>query len=575
MKFKVGQKIAAGYALALLIFISVEVITYQNITEFIDTNKWVEHTHKVLEHLDNILSSLQDAETGQRGFIITGEEHYLDPYNTKITHIYNYIQSTRELTADNPGQQLRLDNIESLVEDKLAELQETIDLRRNEGFEAALELVLTDSGKKIMDDIRELVNEMDREERDLLTLRNETAAKSARNTQNLIILAAVISTVLLSLVSFIITRNLSRPLQEISMVADRIAEGDLSLEIKTDRRADEIGILSKSFVKMSRTLKTMADGANQIADGVLSVDIKPQSEKDVMGNALATMVGNLQEQTRNIQEASNNLASSSGEISTTVIQLASSVAETASSVNETSTTVQELKQTAQLSYEKSEQVSRNAQDASQVSREGLSLTEETGEGMNRIRAQMDMIAESITNLSEQSQAIGAIITTVNDLSEQSNLLAVNAAIEAAKAGEQGKGFVVVAEEIRRLAEQSKEATSQVQGILQDIQKGVSTAVMTVEQGTKAADIGVQQSKETGEAIRRLADSIGEAAEAVIQIAASSRQQLVGVDQVSEAISNIREASIQNSQGAGQLKQAAGNLRTLGFNLEELVSSYKV
>src|SRR2546429_5481422 len=123
--------------------------------------------------------------------------------------------------------------------------------------------------------------------------------------------------------------------------------------------------------------------------------------------------------------------------------------------------------------------------------------------MQGIRGQMSSIAESILSLSAQSQAIGAIIASVDDLAAQSKLLAVNAAIEAAKAGEQGKGFAVVAQEVKSLAEQSKQATVQVRKLLNDIQKATSAAVMATEQGNKAVEAGVKQSTEAGGSIRVL------------------------------------------------------------------------
>ena len=193
--------------------------------------------------------------------------------------------------------------------------------------------------------------------------------------------------------------------------------------------------------------------------------------------------------------------------------------------------------------------------------------EETLAGMNRIREQMEFIAGSIVRLSEQSQAIGEIIATVNDLAEQSNLLAVNAAIEAAKAGEQGKGFAVVAQEVKSLAEQSKQATAQVRGILGDVQKATSAAVMATEQGSKVVEAGVKQSAEVNEAIRQLGESIAEAAQASTQIAASSQQQVVGMDQVAQAMESIKVASAQNVAGTKQAEAAAQQLHEPGREAE--------
>jgi methyl-accepting chemotaxis protein len=195
--------------------------------------------------------------------------------------------------------------------------------------------------------------------------------------------------------------------------------------------------------------------------------------------------------------------------------------------------------------------------------------------MNRIREQMEAIAESTVRLSEQGQAIGEIIASVNDLAERSNLLAVNAAIEAAKAGEHGRGFVVVAQEIRSLAEQSKQATAQVRTILSDIQQATNAAVMATEQGSKAVEAGVKQSTEAMEAIRVLGDSIVESAQSATQIAASSHQQLIGMDQVALAMENIKQASTQNAASTKQAETAAQGLHELGQKLKRLVEQYQV
>ena len=183
---------------------------------------------------------------------------------------------------------------------------------------------------------------------------------------------------------------------------------------------------------------------------------------------------------------------------------------------------------------------------------------------------MKAITGSVMSMSEKSQAIGDIITTVNDLAEQSNLLAVNASIEAARAGEQGLAFASVAEEIRSLANQSKEATKQVRAILSDFQKATSTAVLTTEQGGKAVLEGQKLADQAAEAINTMAAAITQSAQAATQIAASSQQQLAGTEQVANAMGNIKEASLQNQASTTQLATAARNLQDLGMNLRRLV-----
>jgi methyl-accepting chemotaxis protein len=195
--------------------------------------------------------------------------------------------------------------------------------------------------------------------------------------------------------------------------------------------------------------------------------------------------------------------------------------------------------------------------------------------MHHIQNQMESIANTIVRLSEQSQQIGEIIASVNDVADQSNLLAVNAAIEAAKAGEQGKGFAVVAQEIKSLALQSKQATIQVRNILSDVQKATSAAVMATEQGSKAVENGVKQSTQAGESIRLLSQNVNESVQAATQIVASSQQQAVGMDQIGLAMNNVNQASAQNAASMLQAERAAKDMHELGQKLKQMVEQYKV
>jgi len=296
---------------------------------------------------------------------------------------------------------------------------------------------------------------------------------------------------------------------------------------------------------------------------------------DELEERVAKRTADLAKVLSEIRTGINVLGSSAGSILASTTQLSSLAAETDTTVTETTVVVAEVKHTAHLSNQKTKEVSESAQRAFHISQDGRKATEETAEGMNRIRQQMEAIAESMIRLSEQSQAIGQIVATVEDLAAQSNLLAVNAAIEAAKAGEHGKGFAVVALEVKSLAAQSKQATAQVRTILADIQKATGAAVMATDQGSKAVEAGVKQSAQAGQSIQALAGGVAEAAQAAVQIAASSQQQLVGVDQVASAMESIRQASTQNVDSAKQLEAAARNLKDLGQKLKQLVERYEV
>ena len=575
MRWSIGKKIGSGFGLALLALTIVGAVSYDGTSKLIDSAAWKWHTREVLGGVDELLSAMKDAETGQRGYIITGEARYLEPYQGAREAVDQKLKYLLESTADNPIQQRRLAAIEPLFVSKFAELQETIDLRRTKGFGAAAQEVLTDKGKDAMDSIRNLVGEMREEETGLLVKRSVEERDRAHRTEMTIVVEGLCALALLSLAGVFLTRNIAIPLGEVSAAAQKIASGDLSARPISNGRRDEVGVLAAAFAEMTGSLGQMARVAEQISDGDLTVEVKPKSDKDVLGKAFAAMVEKLRRIIGEMQESSSILFSSAQQFVAATTQVASAAAETAAAVAETTTTVEEVKQTAQLATQKAKFVSQSAQRATQVSESGRKSAADSIEAMKQIREQMESIADSIVRLSEQGQAIGEIMLSVNDLAEQSNLLAVNASIEAAKAGEQGKGFAVVAQEVRNLAEQSKQATIQVRSILNDIQKATNAAVMVTEQGSKAVEAGVKQSVQSGESVQKLGESISEAAQAATQIAASSQQQMVGMDQVALAMESIKTASTQNLASTKQTEVAAKNIQELGRKLTELVALYKV
>ena len=195
--------------------------------------------------------------------------------------------------------------------------------------------------------------------------------------------------------------------------------------------------------------------------------------------------------------------------------------------------------------------------------------------MDAIREQAEIVAQNIVALSEKTQAIGEIISTVNDISERSHLLALNAAIEAAAAGESGRSFTVVASEMKLLADQAKEATNQVRSILGDVQRGINTSVMLTEEAVKRTAAGKERTETTVRTIGEITGRIQESVQTFQQIVASTNQQQLGIEQVMGALTNIRQASQQTAAGTRQLDEAAANLAGLSQQLQALADRYKV
>ena len=313
----------------------------------------------------------------------------------------------------------------------------------------------------------------------------------------------------------------------------------------------------------------------EIAKGDLTTVVKPRSEKDEMANALAQMLAILRELIGQMQEATDNISKANSNISAATAEQAATVTEQAASVAETTAAVEEVRQTAEQSVERAQLVSQMASNTLKLTENGLDAMKRTEDGMLGLKDQVRHIADTILNLSEQTLQIGEIIATVNDIADQSNLLALNAAMEAARAGEAGRGFAVVAGEVRNLAEQSRQATAQVSSILNEIQKAANTAVMVTEKGTKSAESGVELAQSTGNSIRVIREHTQQVVAAAEQIAASARQQSTGMDQITRAMENINQGAIQTQKGMHQVDQAAQNLNDLAMQLTSIVQQFKI
>jgi CHASE3 domain sensor protein len=478
----VGRKIAAGFGLSVLILVVVGGVAYRSTDVLIENNANVTHSQLVLEDLATLLSLMKDAETGQRGFVITGDDAYLQPYDSALGPVTKTLASLRALTSDNSRDQRRLDEADRLVGDKLAELKRTIEMRRTLGFEPTQKVVQSNVGKKAMDDLRQVLGAMDQEERDLLRARSESAEASAGRAKTTILLGAVLAFLLVGSAGYYITRSLSHQL----------------------------------------------------------------------GTAISS------------------IRSSSAELQAAATQQASGSREQSSATSEVSTTIRELLATSRQIAESAQRVARIAEETAGGARTGDLTVQRAKEAISGIKRQVDLIVGHMLDLGKKSQQAGGILEIINELAEQTNILAINASIEAAGAGESGKRFAVVADEIRKLADRVGGSTKEIRGLIEDIRASVNTTVMATESGTKAVDAGARQFGEVTASFQQIAGLVGTTTEAAREIELSTKQQATAVEQVNVAISNAAQATKENEASSNQTLQTATQLADLSRDLVKLI-----
>ncbi len=324
-------------------------------------------------------------------------------------------------------------------------------------------------------------------------------------------------------------------------------------------------------------LERLTQAASGIARGELSqrIDIVGNDEIAELATSFQTMTSGLRQMVADLQAAASDVEREAAVILATASQQAAMASQQASTLQQTSATAAQIALASEQATRYADSVIRITERSDELSSGGQQVVHESVQGIEKLGEQVRAIAMTITDLLERSVQIGDIIATVRDLAEQSNLLALNASIEAAKAGEHGRGFAVVAMEMRNLAEQSKHAATQVRAILSEIQRGTRAAVEATEEGSRRALAAVALAQSAGNAIVGLSNASRESSVAARQIASNTRQQTLGVQQIVAAITEQSKAMDDAVKGTRQIEQVASNLNQLSKRLSEFVSRYRI
>jgi methyl-accepting chemotaxis protein len=275
---------------------------------------------------------------------------------------------------------------------------------------------------------------------------------------------------------------------------------------------------------------------------------------------------------REVGTAVGHIQSSSAELEAAAAQQASGGRDQASAMSEITTTISELLITSRQIADSAQRVSKVAEETAEAARSGDATIDETRTSIIAIRTQVDQIVQHMLALGEKSQQIGGVVDLVSELAEQTNILAINATIEASGAGEWGRRFAVVAEEIRKLADRTAGSAKEIRALIEDVRGAVNTTVMATEIGAKAVDAGSRQFDAATNSFRQIAQLVATTSEATREIELSTKQQTTAVEQVNVAASDTARVTRETEASAVQTKQTAAHLSTLSGDLLDLVGS---
>ncbi|MCP3856393.1 MAG: HAMP domain-containing protein [Actinomycetia bacterium] len=558
-RFTIGVKLMVGFPVVLAVFALVGVLSYRNVSDLESNAAQVSHTHEVLEEVEAVLSALVNIETGMRGFVATGVDEFLEPYESGLKSLGEHFTNGRELTLDNPVQTQRWDELDSKLDSILEETNRIIDIRRTEGAEAGSAAVAEGLGKAMMDDIRISLDALAGEERDLLVVRSEATTNSVSATKSIIAVGLLVACLIVVVVSLFLRRSIALPLRRTAERARQVSVGALSVEPLALSRDDELGDLANSFDGLSEMVGQMGTQAKTIADGQLSSPLLDARLPGEVGDAFGVMIDTLKTLVEMLKSSATQLGDAAGQLTDVSASMGSSAERTSTQATSASATGSEVSSsvaTVAAAVEEMDasisEVARNASEASSVASGAVDVAKHT--------------SAKIAKLGESSREIGNVINVINSIAEQTNLLALNATIEAARAGESGKGFAVVANEVKELANQTAVATEEISQRINAIQADTSGAVDANEQISETI-------ARINEISTNIAASVEEQSLTTTEIGRSVEEAATGSVDIAGTITDVAEAAEQTRQATDDTKAAADQMTRMASDLNQLVDNY--
>ncbi|MGG3913727.1 methyl-accepting chemotaxis protein [Rossellomorea vietnamensis] len=549
--------------IVLLVLASTSYINMMKLQKEIDT--LITYDMKVDTKLKELSKVLNDIEIGEQGFVITGATGFLAPYQNGKEEVEGQLKDLNSLLKDDPEQLEKMGKIEAQYGFWMQFVDRVIETRKDKGLEKAANLVETGVGKKYLDGIRSYVDMIVVDQQKDLDARIDSLTRQVQLSQIVTIGLSAFAVLLAVFFGIILSHTIKTNTKKISTSILEIANagGDLTKRI---------------HVKSKDELADLASDTNQLIAGI------------------AMLVKQVSEMAENVSASSQELLASAEETSRTITSIAETSSEIAAGSDQTThrmssslEKMNSLEEAARFLFNQAELVRQTARDMRAVAEKGGKTVHASSTKMMSIEETMSNTSETVEALGQRSTQITTIIGTITDIAEQTNLLALNAAIEAARAGEHGRGFAVVADEVRKLAEQSRQAAKGVTEIVHSIQEEVNIIIKQNSDGVKEVIAGVEITNETNASLEDIlsqttkttvvVDEMVDHIQETLNLSQEVATSFAHVNEIAESTASNTEttaaASEEGSAAMEQVTASASELSQQAEKLKELISSFKI
>jgi len=595
----IQKKQYAGFGAIIAMLLALLLASYNSFSNLVDANRLDRQTLNVLLGSHAVETALLDMQAEYRGFLLTGNESFLSRLDENEKELQSQLQQLRGGAAES-AQRGRLDRIETLIGQWRTEVVHPLIERRRElaRTPTGVDQISRDSrltdGFRQVNAVHKLLREFNDEENRLLTLRAENAASSVRSMLALLIVGGLAAILAATLISWWLARAVVRPVAKLTATLGQLAAGNQSARAEV-LSEDELGLVARNVNLMAQAVQEaqqreqkQTDELKAKVDSLLEVVVKATAGdltgritvtgNDAigrLGDGLSTMFGNLRALLNRVQKAGIQVATSTTEIAASARQQeATGVEQAQTSIEVLSTTKEISANTSQL-LKAMEDVTRVAEYTTSATTEAQTNLKRMDTTMQRMVTATDAINAKLSALSEKASNINNVLTTITKVADQTNILSLNAAIEAEKAGEAGRGFSVVATEIRRLADQTSVATWDIEQMLKEMQSAVSASVMGMDKFSDEIRRSVGEVSLVSEQLTGVIDQVRNLTPRFDMVLEGMQSQAVGASQITETMTQLNEATQQAVDALKATSEAVQQLQYAAQDLQAGVSNFAV